>query len=527
MDGMRGGSLIFVFFLWGLTLGVTTTALAEPKRDYYEVLGVNRSATADEISKAHRKLARQYHPDLNKAKGATTLFKEAQDAFEVLNDREKRARYDRYGHEGANQPADSGEPHGGFGGGAGPTAEEIKAAKLARAYRMADAAGAQYENAWLRYDRSKHAFFDSRVNLWSVFNPEENQLNFVTVEGYEFNPRGGSYSDAMSGAFLEPSRSPEWIRPIPGENSFDIIDIRTGYSKRFRYDPRTTSDRSALFDEFLRPRKVHERESVEAKMAALTWTPARRRDFLARAKETLRSTEFNFGHPTQNSVTLAAVFDSPVAQKFPELMDHFATAHRALIPQFNYYYLPKYNWLQQPGATEWAKMLFAESGGRTYYMDGLLQLNRDYSIGTSGEFPTENFLLGAQHLFPRLAKADIDHLMVTLSQVPEAQLDRMRYVMDALLRSVDFMQAIANCEPHDGSYREIMTWYAKYEPEVAKLYADVLNARTVMPSPFNQRDYDNRRAKAATLRESYILEKIVPILRRKGTKICPLSKLAR
>ena len=71
-----------------------------PKRDYYEVLGVNRSASQEEIKASFRKLARQYHPDVNKEPDAEERFKEINEAFMVLSDEEKRSIYDRYGHEG-------------------------------------------------------------------------------------------------------------------------------------------------------------------------------------------------------------------------------------------------------------------------------------------------------------------------------------------------------------------------------------------------------------------------------------------
>jgi len=76
------------------------TAMSD-KRDYYEVLGVERSATTDEIAAAYRRLALKYHPDRNPGdQEAVAKFKEAAEAFEVLNHAEKRARYDRYGHAG-------------------------------------------------------------------------------------------------------------------------------------------------------------------------------------------------------------------------------------------------------------------------------------------------------------------------------------------------------------------------------------------------------------------------------------------
>jgi molecular chaperone DnaJ len=85
------------------------------KRDYYEVLEVSKSASADEIKKAYRKKAIQYHPDKNPGdKSAEEKFKEAAEAYEVLSDAEKKARYDRFGHAGVGGAASGG---GGYGGG--------------------------------------------------------------------------------------------------------------------------------------------------------------------------------------------------------------------------------------------------------------------------------------------------------------------------------------------------------------------------------------------------------------------------
>ena len=81
------------------------------KRDYYEILGVQRGASQDEIKKAYRKMALQHHPDRNPgSKEAEEKFKEAAEAYEVLGDTTKRPRYDQYGHEVQGAPISGRSP---------------------------------------------------------------------------------------------------------------------------------------------------------------------------------------------------------------------------------------------------------------------------------------------------------------------------------------------------------------------------------------------------------------------------------
>ncbi|QDQ26139.1 molecular chaperone DnaJ [Chitinimonas arctica] len=103
------------------------------KRDFYEILGINRDASDEDIKKSYRKLAMKYHPDRNPdAKDAEDKFKEAKEAYEILSDEQKRAAYDQYGHAGVDPQAGMGGGHGGgfadafgdifgdiFGGGGG------------------------------------------------------------------------------------------------------------------------------------------------------------------------------------------------------------------------------------------------------------------------------------------------------------------------------------------------------------------------------------------------------------------------
>ena len=86
------------------------------KRDYYEILGVQRNASEDDIKKAFRRLARQYHPDVNKEKSAEARFKEINEAYEVLGDPQKRRAYNQFGHAGVSGSGAGANPfEGGFG----------------------------------------------------------------------------------------------------------------------------------------------------------------------------------------------------------------------------------------------------------------------------------------------------------------------------------------------------------------------------------------------------------------------------
>lgn len=91
--------------------------MAAEKRDLYEVLGISKNATQEEIKAAHRRLVKKYHPDLNKEPGAEEKFKEVQNAYDILSDAEKRQLYDQYGHAGIDPNAAGGFGAGGFNAG--------------------------------------------------------------------------------------------------------------------------------------------------------------------------------------------------------------------------------------------------------------------------------------------------------------------------------------------------------------------------------------------------------------------------
>jgi molecular chaperone DnaJ len=112
------------------------------KRDYYEVLGVARDATDEDIKKAFRKLAFKYHPDHSAERGTEDKFKEVNEAYEVLSSPERRQAYDQFGHSGANGFSGQGFEGFGFGGGGLGDIFETFFGGMGAAYRQTPRRGA-------------------------------------------------------------------------------------------------------------------------------------------------------------------------------------------------------------------------------------------------------------------------------------------------------------------------------------------------------------------------------------------------
>ena len=138
------------------------------KRDYYEVLGVNRDASEEEIKKAYRKLAMQHHPDRNPENPkAEEKFKEAKEAYEILCDADKRAAYDRFGHQGVAAGAGMGAGAGGFADAFGDIFSEIFGGGRQRS--------SVYRGADLRYNLE--------ITLEDAARGAETKIRIPTLEG--------------------------------------------------------------------------------------------------------------------------------------------------------------------------------------------------------------------------------------------------------------------------------------------------------------------------------------------------------
>ncbi|HLT10798.1 MAG TPA: DnaJ C-terminal domain-containing protein [Micromonosporaceae bacterium] len=161
-------------------------------RDYYEVLGVPRQATAEEIQQAFRRLARRYHPDINKSPGAEERFKEINEAYQVLSDPKQRARYDRYGPEFRRVPEDYEEQFDwGRAGRAGPRGWR-------RGRRTREPFGAEwfYEDSGIDLDDLLGGLFGARGPTGPIPGADqEAELDLTIEEAY----RGGTRHITVDG----------------------------------------------------------------------------------------------------------------------------------------------------------------------------------------------------------------------------------------------------------------------------------------------------------------------------------------
>ncbi len=153
------------------------------KKDYYEVLDVPKTATKQEIKKAFRKLAMKYHPDTNKDDDAEEKFKEINEANEVLSDDDKRARYDRFGHQGVNNGA------GGFGGNRGSSQQEID--EILRQFGGgAGGFGSIFEEFFGRGNRAakgQDVVFQVQITLEDAFKGKELKVNLLNGKNKNIN----------------------------------------------------------------------------------------------------------------------------------------------------------------------------------------------------------------------------------------------------------------------------------------------------------------------------------------------------
>jgi molecular chaperone DnaJ len=158
------------------------------KKDFYSVLGVHRTASEDEIKKAYRKLAMQYHPDKNPGdKGAEELFKEASEAYEVLRDPKKKQMYDQFGHTGAHVSGGP-NPFDGFGGFSGAQAgpesfQDIFGDFFSDMFTGGGAAGARHQGVPRGAAKGADLRYSLSISLEEAATGCEKVISFVRKKG--------------------------------------------------------------------------------------------------------------------------------------------------------------------------------------------------------------------------------------------------------------------------------------------------------------------------------------------------------
>ena len=163
------------------------------KRDFYDILGVNRDASDDEIKKAYRKLAMKYHPDRNPDNPkAEEHFKEVKEAYEILSDGQKRTAYDQYGHAGVDPQAGMGGGFGGFGAGAGGFSDAFGGI-FDEIFGAGRAGGGGRSNVY----RGADLRYNLEITLEQAAFGTETKIRIPTMEACETCKGSGAKSDTQ------------------------------------------------------------------------------------------------------------------------------------------------------------------------------------------------------------------------------------------------------------------------------------------------------------------------------------------
>ena len=307
------------FLLFLLTIIYSSNLYAAST--YYEILGVPKNATLDDIKKARKELLLQYHPDRNPSEEALEMSKLINQAYEVLSDSERRQRYDLYGDTKAPRKSYQSST---------PASEHY-----------ADQMGAKYSNEVWKYDSEKKAFFDKRTRIWSYYLAGEagRSSGFyvhggVRKAGWKFNLETGEYIDDFIAARWDPSlKGQRWYRWVSSSKPKLEINAETGFPKGFNYSPKTKTAESSLIDSFLNPKNRRRDEinrplnqRLKRDILALEWTQKLMEDFLERWH-----LHVEFFHNIQDFrpsseymlAFMDALIDNPIVKSSNDLMHEF------------------------------------------------------------------------------------------------------------------------------------------------------------------------------------------------------------
>lgn len=331
---------VAVLFLWILSISTffTNFSVAATK-DPYSVLGVPRDATSDDIKKAYRRLAMQFHPDKNPGDAsAEERFKEINEAHAVLINVSKRAQYDKYGSVDAKEV-------------------DFKVKQKQAREDKADEHGKQHGNPTWPYNKDLHAFYDHRTGEWARMDYNFNKV-FYTDSGLRFYPNDGTYADpALDSAKWDPANGSRYYRITSNSDRVFDIEPRNGFPKGYQYQPRTLSQYSDLFDAAFNPRNNFRQLKPELlqSLKSIKWTPELERDFQERAEahfELLKSMHQLWGSSGGQSIReqlLRGLLGNPLAPKlYPKMIKDYLDLQWSGSRDAVEKYLASENWLEEP-----------------------------------------------------------------------------------------------------------------------------------------------------------------------------------
>jgi len=430
----------FLFLL--LALGSVSVLAA----DHYQVLGVARNASQEEIKKAYRKLAVQYHPDKNPGdKIAEEKFKQINEAHQILSNPSERAYYDQFGSSGrgprwggTTETGSGWNPYGGW---------EDNSNGFRRDSPGAGATGLHELRPGVLYDPTTGVEYQWDPSNERFYGKDQ---TYYSPDGKRFWWNGRPYGAADDARF----------EPDPGR--------RQGAFYRVPRAPTTHSSASELFDRLLDPKNLESRGALVERARRLDWTPEITKDFVERASLLIDSTEWPGGlaldgsslaYTEKNRLKMKALLDLPFIKEHPQVVDRFIQASRvhALDGLFFRDYLNQPEWKSSPHALRWCRIYLKEASWRYFVKDYFKPPYYDHMRPLLGEMlskPKETIYL-SQTAFSEFVKdvlpADpkaVDFFEEQIQQVVEKRgwskrdFERLRHLnpdkMDLYIRACDF-----------------------------------------------------------------------------------------
>ncbi len=451
-----------LFLMFGL-LFFSLNIYAE---DFYNILGLNKSASQSEIKSAYRKQAQKLHPDRNlNNPNADAIMAKLNKAYEVLSDPMARSTYDRYGTYKTS------------------SAEDTTKSRVQMDIEYADSVGPMYSNAKWTYESASHRFYDNRTRKWLFVKNNY----FRSEEGWLFYPEDGTYFNTDLRANWNPENNIGWYRRTSNLSDKIIpINFINGFSQNAIYEPGTVSDSSHLFDELMNPvnllnfkNNIGNRNDLMKEFDKLIWTESQVKDFIGRAKAHItilaipEMKTFFTGDSWYFNAAMEAVLDYEIVRQNPEIVvDFIRRSQDQYKEEISKQLFMKEDWLTHRNSSIWLSELFSYSRGRKAYLDAVFFGDRSNLVTKLTKFKSAYLVMEKVGM----DSITVDHLLGCLGYLGVDAYNIFADELKALTYHKSFLELIATIDPNaTRNIQMFLDWYKLQDSKRALIFVQALN----------------------------------------------------